>query len=253
VDLALYGRVLRRFWPLVATGVILASALAILSLVRVTSHGLVYRKPMVWQSQALLLLTEPGFPWGRTVIPAPSTGGSGNSVPPQSVNVSGLTDLYSQFANSDDVRRLMRDEGAPATWSITAAPAVPTIQGAALPVIALAGRANSANGAVSAVEYGRRALVEYVKRQQQAAKIPTDQRITLQTVQGATSPVVVEPRKKTLAVVVFLAVVVATLGLAFILENLRPRVRAVAPAAPLLDHGDSVEPTLGAASKKHTA
>ena len=240
---------MRRFWPLVATGVILASSLAILSLVRVTSHGLIYRKPLVWQSQALILLTQPGSPEFRGILVPPT----GSSVPPQPVNLSGFTDLYSQFANGDDVRRLMRDEGAPVTWSITAAPVVPTIQGATLPVIALAGRANSANGAVSAVEYGRRALVEYVKRQQQAAKIPTDQRIELQTVQGATSPVVVEPRKKTLAVVVFLAVLVAGLGLAFILENLRPRVRAVAPAAPLLDHGDSVEPTLGAASKKHTA
>ena len=252
MDLALYGRVLRRFGPLVATGVILAAVLAILSLVRVTSHGLSYRRPVVWQSQAQLLLTEPGAPWFRTQIPAPRTR-TGSTTPPQSVNLAGLTDLYSQFANGDDVKRLMRREGAPATWSITAAPAVPTIQYAALPVIMLAGHANSANGAVSAVEYGRRALVEYVKLQQQAGKIPTDQRINLQTVQAATAPVVVQPRKTMLAVVVFLAVVLVTLGLAFILENLRPRVRAVAPAAPLLDHGDSLEPTVGAASKKHTA
>ena len=46
MDLALYGRVLRRFGPLVATGVILAAGLAILSLARVTSHGLSYRKPV---------------------------------------------------------------------------------------------------------------------------------------------------------------------------------------------------------------
>lgn len=248
MDLALYGRVLRRFWPLVVTGVILASSLAFLSLVRVTSHGVSYRNPKVWESQALILLTEHGFPWGRTVIPGAGTGDSA----PQVVNLSGLTDLYSQFANSDDVKRLMRDEGAPRTWSITAAAAVPAIQGAALPVIALSGRANSANEAVSAVEYGRRALVEYVERQQRAAKIPTDQRINLQIVQRATAPVVVEPRSKTLAVVVFVALMVATVGLAFILENLRPRVRVVAPATPAFradvdDDGAQRERT------KHTA
>lgn len=221
---------MRRFWPLVVTGVILAAVLALLSTVRVTSHGFSYRKPEVWQSQAVLLLNAPGFPYGRTQIPA---GGAGNSAPPQYMNLAGLTDLYSQFANSDDVRRLMRAEGAPKTWSITAVPAVPTIQGADLPVIALSGRAHTASEAVSAVDYGRRALVEYVKRQQEAAKIPTDQRINLQIVQRATKPVVVEPRKKMLAVVVFGAVLVAAIGLAFILENLRPRVRAVAPAAPV--------------------
>lgn len=232
MDLGQYGRVLRRFWPLVVTGVVLAIGLAFLSLVRVTSHGVFYRKPVVWQSQAQLLLTEPGAPWFRSQIPAPSTGGTGSSTPPQSVNLAGLTDLYSQFANGDEVKRLMRAEGAPATWSITAAPAVPTIQYSALPVITLAGHANSANGAVSAVEYGRRALVEYVKLQQQAGKIPKGQRITLQIVQAATKPSVFQPRKKTLPIVVFLAVMALTIGLVFILENLRPRVRALAPAEP---------------------
>jgi hypothetical protein len=158
------------------------------------------------------------------------------------VNLSGLTDLYSQFANSDEVKRIMREDGAPKSWTITAAPVVPTIQGATLPVIALSGRAHSAGDAVSAVEYGKRALIEYVNRQEQLGKIPANQRITLKSMQGATVPVVVQPRKKTLAVVVFLAVAIATFGLAFLLENLRPRVRAVAPAAPAFR-----------ASTKHTA
>ena len=237
MDLALYGRVLRRFWPLVATGMILAIGLAFLSLVRLTPNGVAYRKPEVWQSQAVLLLNSPGFPWGRILVP-----GSASSTPPQYVNLSGLTDLYSQFANSDDVKRIMRQDGAPKSWSITAAPIVPTIQGATLPVIALSGRANSAGEAVSAVEYGKRALVEYVNQQERLGKIPANQRIILQSMQRATAPVVVQPRKKTLAIVVFLAVAIATIGLAFILENLRPRVRAVAPAAPAFR-----------ASTKHTA
>jgi hypothetical protein len=146
----------------------------------------------------------------------------------------------------------MRAEGAPKTWSITAAPAVPTIQGATLPVIALSGRANTANEAVSAVEYGRRALVEYVEREQQAGKIPTHQRIDLQIVQRATPPVVVQPRKKTLAVIVFVALVVATVGLAFILENLRPRMRAVAPAAPPFRAAEPEDEPFRAGTK-HTA
>jgi hypothetical protein len=237
MDLELYGRVLRRFWPLVVTGLILAVGLAFLSLVRITPNGVSYRKPEVWQSQAVLLLDSPGFPWGRTLVP-----GSASSTPPQYVNLSGLTDLYSQFANSDDVKRIMRKDGAPKSWSITAAPIVPTIQGATLPVIALSGRANSAREAVSAVEYGKRALVEYVNREEQQGKIPANQRIILKSMQRATAPIVVQPRKKTLAIVVFLAVAIATIGLAFILENLRPRVRAVAPAAPAFR-----------ASTKHTA
>ena len=114
---------------------------------------------MVWQSQAVLLLNAPGF---HVRSYANSCPGTDSPTPPQYMNLAGLTDLYSQFANGDDVKRLMRAEGAPKTWSITAAPAVPAIPGADLPVIALSGRANSASEAVSAVEYGTRALVEYV-------------------------------------------------------------------------------------------
>jgi hypothetical protein len=36
------------------------------------------------------------------------------------------------------------------------------------------------------------------------------------------------PRKKTTPIVVFLTVLLAAIGLAFVLENLRPRIRALA-------------------------
>jgi hypothetical protein len=227
MDLALYGRVLRRFWWLVLPGLALACALAFLSLARVSPNGsIAYRHPVVWQSTTLLLLTQPGFPWGRTVYPTVGPGTSGDPG-----RLTGLTDLYSQFANGDEVRQLMRREGAPASWSVVAAPVVPTLTGSTLPIVALSGRAHSPSEAVSAVTAGRQALSKYVELQQRAAKIPGNQRISLQVVKRATTPIVVEPRKKTLAIVVFLAVMVATVGLAFVLENLRPRAQAVAPAA----------------------
>jgi hypothetical protein len=47
--------------------------------------------------------------------------------------------------------------------------------------------------------------------------------------------VLVVGRKKTLPITVFLAVLIATLGLAFILENLRPRLRSVSLAEPQAD------------------
>jgi hypothetical protein len=68
----------------------------------------------------------------------------------------------------------------------------------------------------------------YLKNQQRAAQIPAAQRIDLQILKRSTRPVVIEPLKKTLPIAIFLAVAVATVGLAFVLENLRPRVHAVA-------------------------
>jgi hypothetical protein len=229
MDLNLYKRVLRRFWWLIVPGVLIAFALAFLSLVRVSPDGIAYRKPALWESQTLLLLTQHGFPWGRTVLPSSDAGSESPYADPS--RLSGLTDLYSQFANSDEVRQIMRREGAPKTWKILATPITPTVQGATLPVIALAGRAQSPREAVSAAASGRRAFIEFVARQQQAAEIPRTQRIDIQVLKSPTRPLVVQPRKKTLPIMVFLAVVTAAVGLAFVLDNLRPPVRAVASTA----------------------
>ena len=49
----------------------------------------------------------------------------------------------------------------------------------------------------------------------------------LQVVNPPQPPVVVAPRKKTLPIVVFMMVMAATLGTAFVLENVRPAVRIV--------------------------
>jgi len=231
MNLSLYGRVFRRFWWVVVPGFLLALVLAFLSFVHVSPHGIAYRQQEVWQSKTLLLLTQRGFPWGRTVFPTkPGTG------PPYAdpSRFSGLTDLYSQFANGDEVRQIMRKEGAPPTWSIFATPLLPTmlgnnpLTGSTLPVIELSGDASSAGQAVAAVAAGRQALMTYVERRQSAAGIPDAQRIDLQILKRSTHPLLIQPRKKTLPIAVFLAVVVASVGLAFVLENLKPRVRAVA-------------------------
>jgi hypothetical protein len=211
--------------------------LAFLSYVRVSPNGISYRKSEVWESKTYLLLTQHGFPWGRTVFPT-TPASSKRSSPPfaDPTRFSSLTDLYSQFANSDAVRQIMRKQGAPSSWKIVAAPMLPTLTGTlpltgtTLPVISLAGQAKSAKDAVAAAGAGRRALIQFVETRQDAADIPSAQRIDLQILKRATRPVLIEPRKKTLPIVVFLAVVAATIGFAFVLENLRPRVRAVAPA-----------------------
>jgi hypothetical protein len=229
MDLTLYGRVLRRFWWLVVPGVLLASLLALLSFVRVSPDGLAYRQPEVWQSQSFLLLTQPGFPWGRTVLPSGESAARSDYADPY--RFSSLTDLYSQFANSDQVKAIMRRQGAPREWTISAAPVTPTFAGSTLPVIALSGRAHSASEAVAAAASGQKAFIAYVASQQQSAAIPRAQRINIEVLKRSSLPVVIEPRRKTLPIIVFLAGLSAAVGLAFVLENLRPRVRAVVSAA----------------------
>jgi hypothetical protein len=220
VDLALYGRVARRFWIVLAAGTLLAVLLAVLSTARITLHGISYRKPEVWQSTSTLLLTQQGFPWGRAVTPV-------NGDPSQLS--SSLGSLYSQFANSDAVRLAMLRAGAPNTWKLTAAPD-PT-----LPIVDLSGSGYSPADAVKALALGRRAFLGYVFSQQRAAAIPKSQRVQIQILENATPPVVIAPRKKTLPIVVFVAVMTLTIALVFVLENARPR----SPAVALAIGGDS--------------
>ena len=227
MDLSLYGRVIWRFKWLVAFGLILAIALAVLSVARISSHGLSYRKPEIWQSSTTVLLTQHGFPWGRAVVPPVANGATGGPG-----WLSGLTELYATFANSDQVKTLMIRDGASANWTLSASPVIPSGSSSALPVIALAGLAYTPQGAVRATLVGRTAFLQYVKSQQASAAIPKNERVDLQVLENATPPVVVQPRKKTLPIVIFLAVISASIGLAFILENARPRAKPVTLAAP---------------------
>jgi hypothetical protein len=229
MDVSLYGRVLRRFWPLLVGGFVVACVLAVFSVAKVSPSGISYRKPAVYGASAELFLTQKGFPWGRTAIP--NAGPNSKTSP---TNLSGLTDLYAQFANSIDVIAIMRSHGAPKTWKLIAAPILPMIQGAALPVLSLTGEADSPADAAKAAALGTRSFVEYVQQQQKAAAIPNSQRVKIQVLQPATAltAVAVTPHKKTLPIMVFLGVMAATIALAFILENRRPRSGAVATPMP---------------------
>src|SRR5688572_29756916 len=77
VDIQLYLRVLWRFRLLVAAGFTLAVVLALLSFARVSFENglgppkLTYREQEKWVSYSTLYVTQPGFPWGYSVIKQP--------------------------------------------------------------------------------------------------------------------------------------------------------------------------------------
>ena len=76
---------------------------------------------------------------------------------------------------------------------------------------------------------GTKALIEYIEEQQRANGIPKEQRVVLAVVNepklGRGRTELLSGRSMTMPIVVFCVVLFATFGLAFILENLRPRVR----------------------------
>ena len=236
MDLELYFRVLWRFKLLVAVGVILAVVLSLLSFAKVSFAGrphLTYRQAQTWQSEAVLFVTQSNFPWGRTTPqyqPAnPSEGLP--AVPTSDANrLSSFAVLYAYLATTNQVQRLMQHPPRkPTDMSVATIPAPPYSNPAILPLISVKALSTTRPQAAALAADQARAIIRYVDGNQRATKTPISQRVLVQEVQApqAALATLVGKRGKTLPIIIFLAVMIATTGLAFVLENLRPGIRAV--------------------------
>ncbi len=236
MNLQLYARVLWRFRWLVLVGTLAAFVLAFFSYASVSFKGgsphLKYRESQFWQSQASVLITQEGFPWGRTVLPAPpvnnpAAGGAGNYADPN--RLAQLAVFYSQLANSDAIQRLVLN-GYPKSAKMTAAPdqVGNNGNGYSLPFVQIFGVGLTKAMAVAIADRGSRQFQSYIAQQQETAGIPAIDRVRLEitTAPRLDKAQLLTGRKKTTPIVILLTVLIATFGLAFILENLRPAVRS---------------------------
>lgn len=228
MDLRLFGRVLWRFKLLIAVGVLVASALAVVSFVRVGPNGLQYRQTELWSSSTRLLVTQQGFPWGRLLALDPSLDPAVEArrlgIPladPNRLNT--LTILYAELATSDPVRRLLRRNG-PIRGKILATPVVVQDGRYTLPLIDLTAIATSRRRAMTLAEQSATAFRTYLTEQQRANEVPDADRVVVQEVVRPRRAEIYRGRSQTMPLVIFLAVLFASVGLAFLLENARPRV-----------------------------
>ena len=248
MDLDLYFRVIWRFRVLIIVGFVVAILLAVLSTARIHfSHGrpsLTYRQAEIWQSNSTLLIGQPKLRWGPPVVPTPKTGNTTHfrstttsSTDPTAttpvydvpLNFGALAAFYARLANSDGVRRiLVRDTGDPGA-RITAVPVVNTSssRGGTLPFVNIIGTATSGAAARRLAGAGADAFSTFVNARQAAAKLPLSQRVEMQVVNLAQPAILAQGRKKTLPIAAFLTVMIAFIGCAFILENMRPRIAPV--------------------------
>jgi hypothetical protein len=237
LDLRLYLRVIWRFRLVIVAGFILALMLSFLSYGRVGfkngKPSISYRQDESWQSTTVLALTQGGFPWGRTVIPYnPQVTPSGTVTPPKYADparFSGLSSYYSRLANSDAVQGAIERRTRHIRGTVTALPVVDNTY--AQPFIQFSGFGSNPKDAVILANAGAVAFRAYLLQKQVAAGIPESQRVALATVNKARGAVLFAARRKTTPIVIFLTIMLAAIGLAFILENLRPRVQLVADRA----------------------
>ena len=236
MDLRLYFRVLWRFRLIVAAGLALGVLLALLSYTRVSFAGgkpsLSYRQAETWKSNTELFLTQGGFPWGRTVLPinTQETPTGTQILPSNFADPSRFRELaqyYALFANSDEVRRLIASRTKNFVGTVTARPEYDPISNFPLSFVQIQWVGPTARDASTLANEAARAFKDYLTRKQADAGIPPAQRVQVQINNRARNASLLAGRRKTTPVVIFLTIMLAAIGVAFILENLRPRVQLV--------------------------
>jgi hypothetical protein len=241
MDLHVYGRVLWRFRVIVAFGLLLAITLAVLSIAKLSFDGVrltfQYRQPETWQATTTLLVTQQGFPWGRSVLPiaqgsSPDGAAAGEGGPsgPSFADPSRFAYLavfYAQLANGDAVQSLLRRE-AGLDGVMTAAALVDNNSKDVLPFVNIFGLADSPEEAARVSRRASAIFTAHIAAGQNRANIEREERVLLEPVTMPRGAELVEGRKLTTPVFILLAVMILTLGLVFVLENVRPRVRFVA-------------------------
>jgi hypothetical protein len=226
MDLQLMLRVLWRFRLLVGLGLIAAVGLSGLSVFKVDlSHGmprLDYRKKQEWSASATLFITQRGFPWGRS----PSNQAS------DPTRLAELSTVYANLAASDIVREMVKRSG-PFDEELDSidATAIPVAPGSdvPLPLVLVTGMSWTPVRATALAERAETAFRAFIARQQSANGIPDDERVIVSEVKAPSieKATLLKGRSKSIPMVVFVSVMIAVCGLAFMLENLRPRTRPV--------------------------
>jgi hypothetical protein len=229
MDVQLAVRVLWRFRLLVAIGLVCALGLSIASYYKVPSMQ--PRESEQWESLTTLFVTSRGFPWGQVPESEQQTDGRGTQVQgtPDAGRLSTLASLYMELSTGDAVLRRMAKDGR-INGIVQSFPVFVARDAGnpALPMITLSAIAATPRESHDLAARHLNAFTGFLADRQRAANIPPADRVVVEVVRAPTPGVLLEPRKKTRPIVVFLTVLVAVVGLAFILENLRPRVRTVA-------------------------
>ncbi len=226
MDLALFFRVIWRFKAIVLLGLSLAFALAFLSFVKVDfakGFAMTYRENEQWESLSTLFVTDPNFS-----LTSVGSGANADAAAAARERMLSLTSLYMQLATSDPVLKIMAKR-APIDGIVQTFPITSTGDGRGdpLPMMTFSAISSTPRRAHDLARRHIESFLQYLRQDQIRRGVQDDDRVAVEVVRQPQAPALLLPRKKTRPIIVFLTVMIATFGLAFVLENMRPRVRAV--------------------------
>jgi hypothetical protein len=229
MDLAQHAAVLWRFRAVVAGGLLLGTLLAVLAAYQVPS--MTARGSESWSSVSSLLVTQAGFPEGRSTLPAEDpaegtgTGATGDGTGAATAlefadpnRLSALASLYAQLATGDRVRKQLPERPKPSQIEAIAVEGNASTQ---LPVIQITTTAGSAEGARALNLHTVGALKKVLTTEQTRNAIPAVQRIQLDQISAPAAPVKVAGRSHTASILAFLLCVLGSIAVAHLLAALR--------------------------------
>ena len=232
MDLRLFLAVIGRFKRMVIGGTIVVVFLAIMSY---GTPGLSHGKPTViprgsetWESDAQLIISQAGFPYGRAVqqFASPQKG-----VPPTVVGdpgqLAGLAPVYSALANGNAIQAEVRGTGKNLIRGLVlGSEVIDQATGQDLPFVNITATAATGRDAYVLAQRTMHALQSWVTQQQAATQTEPAQRIVLEVVKSGAPPKLVAKPKLTTPLLVGMAGIVALIALALIRENLHPETAA---------------------------
>jgi hypothetical protein len=224
MDVIAYAGVIRRQWRIVVVGMVIAQTLAFLAVVRVTSDGLEHRSPTIYAARSTLLVTERGFPLGRSTLTETDTDAEGRPVEVERFAQQGrmeyLASIYAELARSLAVRREIDPGGKlpPGAYEVIQ---LKGPDGATLPLLAVVGTSRSPEVAISLSNRAAQGLRRYVHLRQVRNRIPPSRRIGLPTVARAEGAEVIQGVKLTRPILIILLGSIVTLVVAFTWDNAR--------------------------------
>ncbi len=200
MDLSLFFDVLWRARGLLVGTVILAAALAALT------YGL---PGQVWQSESRLLISQSDFPYRQSSEASNLAQPLGN-----------LSPIYASLANGSVVQGEIKQKLGPG-GTVKATEDIDAAASSFLPFVNLTATGPTEKSATARAEGAGKIFIAYVARQQAAAGIPASKRIDLTALGSGTTPTLIEGKKLSVPILVFLAVIAAVIAMLLIRENLR--------------------------------
>jgi hypothetical protein len=227
MDLRHHIRVLWRWKAILVGGTTLACIVAILASFTLSfSDGVdvKWRSEAAYTSTSRVFVTQQGFPWGRVTLPgtvpgAPVEKDESSRVFAAPDRFSNLAIVYSYLAQSAQVSALMAPQ--PLGEQIVVTPAY-TNSGDALPLLEITTTADHPLKSQALNNAVVKGLGDYLDAENNDAKVAAADRVTLQLLNPPGPGLLTAGRSPTLSAVAFILVMVGTLALVYILENLLP-------------------------------